>query len=55
MKKTGVVKVDADVHRLVKIASAISGKNCSEIVHEALIDWLEKHKTRFEMEATNAG
>jgi endonuclease III len=55
MKKTGVVKVDADVHRLVKIASAISDKNCSEIVHEALVDWLDKNKTRFEKEIVNAG
>jgi endonuclease III len=55
MRKTGVVKVDADVHRLVKIASAISGKNCSEIVNEALVDWLDKNQVQFEKEVTNAG
>lgn len=52
MAKQGVVKVDPEIHRLTKIASAISGIKISDILREALVDWLEKNRVQIEKEVT---
>lgn len=54
MAKQGVVRVSPDIHRLTKIASAISGKKISVILSEALIDWLEKNRVEIEKEVIKA-
>ena len=54
MTKPGVVRVDSDIHRRTKIASAVVGKNISTILSEALVDWLAKNKVEIEKEVIKA-
>lgn len=54
MIKPGIVKIDAKVHRLVKVASAINQKTIAEIINEAIVEWLEKNSVQMEKEVAGA-
>lgn len=54
MSKPGIVKVDAKVHRLVKVASAMNGKTIAEIINEAIVEWLDKNSSDMERKVTSA-
>lgn len=52
--RKGIVKVDANVHRLVKVASAMNQKTIAEIINEAIVEWLEKNSLSIEKEVRSA-
>lgn len=55
MRTKGVVKIEAPIHHQVRIASAITGKNISEIVEEALVEWLKKNQSQMVVEPLKMG
>lgn len=55
MTKHGIVKVEPSLHKQIKVASALSGKTISQIINQALVEWLERHLQPNQQEAINAG
>lgn len=55
MNKKGVVKVEPETHRRLKVASALTGRSISEIVEESVAGWMERNQAELAVEARKIG